>query len=278
MSLEITHQSFGQFSEGGDCLVIELFGDGISFSEIQSEENRPLYICHYVIDDTVSHTLGEHLTNAIKHFQFYKKTYRYVHVNYSTLQFTVCPTLFSNIEHNRLLLEFNTGSSGDKIILNDDVNTNITIIYAIEEELKSILDHYFPNHQLRHTLTVLTKLMLFMDELLKENMIVSIHSSHIEVILKQGHSVLLINQYSVKTQEDILYYLLFILEQYQLSPLTVNITLVGNTESSGNLISSLKKYIKNIRLGIGHKSIDWTSIKGMPQHFNYTLINRLFCE
>jgi len=97
-------------------------------------------------------------------------------------------------------------------------------------------------------------------------------------LLKQDHKLILANQFSIKTQEDVLYYVLFILEQYTLNPLTVNITLVGNIESTSTLITSLKKYIKNIRLGIGHKSTNWESISGSPQHFNYTLINRIFCE
>ena len=278
MSFEITHKSFGQISELADTLIVEVSGDIISFCEIQSEQNKPLFICHYPIEDKTRDVLSDHFMNAIKHFQFFRKTYPHIYVNYSNLQFTVCPTSFCNIEHNRLLLEFNTGSATDKILLNDDVNANMTLIYAIEDDLKSMMDQYFPNHQIRHKLTILSKLMLSSDELSKDNMIMVVNPSHIEIVLKQGHSIVLINQFSVKTQEDILYYVLFILEQYQLNPLTVTITLVGNSEANTGLINSLKKYIKNIRLGIGHKSIDWIGIKVMPQHFNYTLINRLFCE
>jgi hypothetical protein len=98
------------------------------------------------------------------------------------------------------------------------------------------------------------------------------------VVVKQEQKLVLANQFSIKTQEDVLYYVLFILEQYQLNPLTATITIVGNLDSNSSLISSLKKYIKNIRLGLGHKSINWTSVTGTPQHFNYTLLNRLFCE
>jgi hypothetical protein len=278
MSLEINHTSFGQLSDLADSLVIEISESLIQCCELQSGQNKPLFVCNYPIENTLGHSLSEHLINALKHFQFYKKTYQHVYVNYFNEQFTLCPGVFYNAENNRSLLEFNTGSSSDKPVITDDINTDIKLIYTIDESLKSTLDLIFPHHQLKHTLTVLSRLMLLSEELVKENIILSIHSNYIEVIVKQDQKLLLTNQFFIKTQEDVLYYVLFILEQYQLNPLTVNITVVGNLDATSALILSLKKYIKNIHLGLGHKSINWSAITGMPQHFNYTLLNRLFCE
>lgn len=276
--ININLSTFGQLSDVADCLVLEISENLIQFSEFQSEQNKPLYICHYPIENTLNHTLNEHLVTAIKHFHFSKKSYQHVYVNYFYSQFTLCPTAFYNSDNNRSLLEFNTGSVGDKLVLCDDINTDIKLIYAVDESLKSTLDLLFPHHLIKHTLTVLSKLMLQSEDLVKENIILSIHSNYIEVVVKQEQKLILANQFSIKTQEDILYYVLFILEQYQLNPLISTITLVGNLDSNSSLISSLKKYIKNIRLGLGHKSINWTSVTGSPQHFNYTLLNRLFCE
>ena len=278
VDIHINLSSFGQLSDTAECLVIDLSENLIQFSEFQSEQNKPLYICHYPIENPLNNTLSEHFISAIKHFQFSKKAYKYVYVNYFNSQLTLCPTLFYNSSNNRSLLEFNNGSVGEKIILCDEVNADIKLIYAIDDSLKSSLDLLFPHHIIKHSLTVLSKLMLQSEELVKENIILSIHSNYIEVVVKQEQKLVLANQFTIKTQEDVLYYVLFILEQYQLNPLKVNITIVGNLETNSNLISSLKKYIKNIRLGIGHKSINWAAIAGAPQHFNYTLLNRLFCE
>lgn len=276
--IHINLSTFGQLSDSVDCLVIDISENLIQFSEFQSEQNKPLYICHYPMENTLNHSLSEHFISAIKHFQFSKKSYKHIYVNYFNSQFTLCPTAFYNSDNNRSLLEFNNGSVGEQLVLCDDINADIKLIYAIDESLKSTLDVLFPHHLIKHTLTILSKLMLQSEELVKENIILSVHSNYIEVIVKQEQKLVLANQYSIKTQEDVLYYMLFILEQYQLNPLTATITIVGNIDSNSNLISSLKKYIKNIRLGLGHKSINWTGVTGTPQHFNYTLLNRLFCE
>jgi len=278
MSLETNHNSFGQLSDLADGLVIELSDNLIKFCEFQFNDNNPLYICQYPIENTLQHSLSEYLIIAVKHFHFSKKTYKHVYINYFTPQFTLCPSAFYNMENNRALLEFNCGAIGSNLILTDDINTDIKLIYAVDEQLKSTLDQLFPNHLLKHTLNVVSKLMLSSEELMKEQIILSIHSNYIEVVVKQEQKLVLANQYSIKTQEDVLYYVLFILEQYHLNPLIVNIKIIGNIDSSSPLINSLKKYIKNINLGMGHKAINWVNLKGMPQHFNYTLLNRLFCE
>ncbi len=272
------HSTFGQLSDQADCLIIELSENVIQFCEFQSEQNKPLYIVHYPIDHLINQSPGEHLMNAIRHFQFLKKKYQHVYVNYFDPQFTLCPGTFYKPESSRSILEFNAGTVADKLVLTDDINADIKLIYAIDEILKSTLDQLFPHHQLKHTITVLSRLMMQTEELIKEDVLLVVHANYIEIIVKQDHKLMLANQFSIKTQEDVLYYVLFILEQYQLNPVTVNITLAGNIETTSVLISSLKKYIKNIRLAIGHKNINWSAVNGSPQHFNYTLLNRLFCE
>jgi hypothetical protein len=278
MSLEINHKTFGKSSVQSDTLIIELSEQSISFCEMYSKENKPLYNCVYPIDNSISLGLYEHFLDAVKYYQFSKKKYDVVYVNFFTGQFTLCPSILYNKESSRKLLEFNVGDTFDKLILEDDLNNDIKLIYSMDERLKSTLDLMFPNHQLKHKLTVLSKLHLYSEELSSVDVLLSLHEKHIEVVLKNNQKLILVNQYSVNTAEDVLYYVLFIIEQYHLNPLTVAITVVGNIESTDILIASLKKYIKNIHLAVSSKSIDWSAITGSPQHYNFTLINRQFCE
>ncbi|MES2566323.1 MAG: DUF3822 family protein [Bacteroidota bacterium] len=276
--LNIDYSTFGQISDQADSLVIEISDQHFVFCEFHSEQNKPLFITHYPFNDILSKTVNESLLYAVNHFRFSEKTYKHVYVNYFEKQFTLCPATFYNEENNRTLLEFNAGKIGDKLIITDDVNSDIKLIYAIDENLKSVLDRLFSHHQLKHTVTILSRMLLQSEELAKEDILISVHATYIEIVVKKGPQLMLANQFAVKTDEDVLYYVLFILEQYQFNPLTVNVTMAGNLHSNSGLIVSLKKYIKTIHLALGHKSIDWSGLTGAPQHFNYTLLNRLFCE
>lgn len=276
--IQINTSSFGKGSESGDSLLIGLSSSGIYFCELNAANNRILFSASFPFDANVNTGTRDHLLNGLKHFQLSKKNYQHVLINYFDKHFTLVPVNFYDTDNLRSLLEFNVGTIGDKVIVTDDINADIKLIYAMDEQLKSLLDTVFPGHQLRHSLSVASKLMLNSDELLKENMLLSIYSDHIELVVKQNQKLMLANQYPIKTQEDVLYYVLFVLEQYQLNPLLVTITVDGNIDSNAPLITSLKKYVKQIRLAKGHKALNWEQVTGMPQHFNYTLINRLFCE
>jgi hypothetical protein len=270
--------TYGQSSAFADTLIIEISNREFYFCEVESEKNCPLFLCSFPLDNTVNKSISEQLLIATNHFGFSKKKYKTVLVNEMSSQFTLCPTALYETDNARVLLEFNCGDTEQQLILTDDIHSTIKLIYTIDEALKSTLDKLFSQHQLKHHITVLSRLMLNTEELSKENMLISIRDNSIEVIVKHNQQLILSNQYSIKTNEDVLYYVLFILEQYQLNPLIVALTVVGNMEANSELIVSLKKYIKHIRLATGHKTLNWQYLTGMPQHFNYTLLNRLFCE
>lgn len=270
--------SFGQSSGLADTLVIELSATMVQFCELQSETNCPVYICAFPFDNTVNKSISEQLLIAINHFGFTKKAYTTVLVNVVSSCFTLCPTSFYELDNARTLLEFNCGDIGNDLVLADEINASIKLIYSVNESMKSVLDKLFPQHQLKHNNTVLARLMLNSEGLSKENMLIYIREHTIEIIVKQNQQLLLANQYSIKTNEDVLYYILFIFEQYQLNPSNALLTVIGNLETNSELMLTLKKYVKHVRLGIGHKTLNWQHLTGMPQHYNYTLLNRLFCE
>lgn len=270
--------TYGKLSDSADTLVIELSDNVIQFGELKSTLNQALYLVNYPVESAIEMSLTEHLMNAVKHFQFSKKQYQHVFVNYATKQFTLCPSNFYSADAARAILEFNVGDVSNQVILIDEVNSEVKLIYAIDEQLKSVLDRLYPQHQVKHSLTLLIKLMMSAEEFVKENILLSVHSDYVEFVVKRDNKFILANQFTIKTQEDILYYLLFVLEQYQFNPLFVAVSVLGNVNADSSLIQSLKKYVKNVRLAKGHKSLNWSEVQGMPQHFYYTLVNRLFCE
>jgi hypothetical protein len=276
--IHTNHNSFGIASEQADTLVLELSPYGIDFCELNSDLNQPLHTVHADIDNNSPLSVKEQVISAIRHFRFSQKTYRTVYINFFAELFTLCPSAFYEAESKRQILEFNAGPSGDAVILQDDIIQEIKLIYAIDEHLKSTLDLIFPNHHMKHSLSVLSQLMLHSEDLAKARVLVNVHDAYIELVIKQDGKLVLANQFGVRSPEDILYYILFALEQYQLEPSSVELAIIGNADAQSELIQALKKYIKHVRLGIGNRSINWQGLEGMPQHFNYSLINRVFCE
>ncbi len=276
--LNISNTSFGQSSSLANTLVIEFSKTMMCFCELQSPINKPNFIQPFVIDQQNQKPITEQFLLTINHLGFHKKKYEHVLVNLSDSFFTLCPNALFEQESARQILEFNCGDSKKQPLLVDDVNVAIKLIYTIDEELKSALDKLFPQHQIKHQITLLSKLMLNAEEFTKDELLISIDEQSICIVLKQQQQIILANQYQIKTNEDVLYYVLFVVEQYQLNPLSLKMSVIGNIEVNTELVNSLKKYIKQVRLATGNKLINWEQLKGMPQHFYFTLVSRLFCE
>lgn len=277
-NINISTQAFGQTNTLADTLVIEIYGHQFVFTEIHTESNTPYFIQPSLIDNQSNKTLSEQLVITLNHLGFLKKTYKHIWINLAKVNFTLCPDSMYDANDARTILEFNCGDSKKQPLLIDDLTSTIKLIYTIEEDLKSTCDKLFPQHQIKHHITVLGKLFLNAEEFLKEDVFLHISQGTITIIVKQQQRILLANHYQAQTNEDVLYYILFIIEQFQLNPFSTQLSIAANFPANDELLSLIKKYIKNVRLVSGNKYINWEQLKGMPQHFNFTSVNRLFCE
>lgn len=273
--INISMQNFGKVSANADYLVVEINGQSVSFCGIKEETTAPLFVYHY---KSGSNLPGLDLPAVFSDLRIDPSGSKKVFINYNTSLFTLCPSILSAGLSHRELLEYNVGSVGDQVVLTDEIGAEVQFIWSVNDQLKSLLDKSIPNHHLRHQLSVLSELFLRSEEFAKTSVLLMLESNHAALLVKEGQSLLLANRYEIHSAEDILYYLLFVTEQFQLNPATLQLSVAGNIETDSEIILFLKKYIKHVTPVKGHKSITWTELSGMPQHFNYTLLNRLFCE
>lgn len=276
--IKIDNSAFGMPSAEADTLIIEVSKTDYAFCEYNSKKNKLLFAATHHIDFNSIEKPEEQLIRGLNLFQLSKKNHTNIFINHHHSNFTLCPEPFYNINNGKELLEFNIGNVDQQIIKTNDINNRIKIIYSVDENISNLIDAIFPQHQSKHTLCVLSQLLLTYEDLTHEDVLVYIKDDSLSLLIKNKQTLLLTNTYAIKSTEDILYYLLFSLEQYELNPLFVKIVLIGNINTASPLANSIKKYIKHVRFGIGNKLIDWTEVKGMPQHYYYSILNRLFCE
>lgn len=269
--------SVGQPANKADGICLELSESSLSLCETELATSKALYISGYYQEASFG-TPGSLIAEGLKATRLQLKPYSKISVNYTGRQFTLVPAAFFDEKDARELLEFNCGDTGAGIILSDEVNADIRLIYSIDEALKSTIDRLFPNHHLRHTGSVLAKLLLQSDELANEQVLLHMDKGSLFITIKKDGQLQLCNHYQVQTDEDILYYVLFVLEQFGLNPATVKVSLSGNTETDSSLAKALKKYIRHVRFANGSKLIKREEIASLPHHYYYTLLNRPFCE
>lgn len=131
--------------------------------------------------------------------------------------------------------------------ISEDVIKNGAIInlFIPYVNINNYLLERFKEFNFRHTSSLLLD-YVFKKEALETQEKVYIHfqNSHFEVIVVKGNQLLLFNTFANQAPSDVLYYILFVLEQLELSPESVAVQLLNNCNNE--VFELLYGYIRNI--------------------------------
>ena len=105
MALNLKHTNFGDQANSADSLIIDYSEKFIAFCEFELDTFKPVFITQ---TELTENDTNNSLLKALNYFQFTKKNYKAVYINYFTEQFTLCPTPFYNEDDKKELLQFTT--------------------------------------------------------------------------------------------------------------------------------------------------------------------------
>ena len=110
-------------------------------------------------------------------------------------------------------------------------------------------------------------------------MFLNVHEQQIELLIKKDKKLLLYNVFNTKSDEDVLYYLLFSIEQFNLNPLTLKLAFSGNRSTGDELFKAIKKYLKYADVVVSDKIIKRKDVfETLPHHYYFSLLNSVLCE
>jgi hypothetical protein len=100
-----------------------------------------------------------------------------------------------------------------------------------------------------------------------------------DILAINDRKLQLLNSYTCKTDEDVLYFLVFAIEQIGLNPETVDLYLSGIIEQDSNLHFLIKKYVRNVRFMNRNDDFRYCyAFERVENHQFYNLLNLNLCE
>jgi hypothetical protein len=110
------------------------------------------------------------------------------------------------------------------------------------------------------------------------NVNVNIHISYFEIIITNQKSLLFYNTFHYTSAEDVVYYLLFVFEQFNLNPESIKVKITGELDKNSTIYSLLFKYIRELSFGQKPASLKYCSkLDTLPKHFFYSLYSLQLC-
>jgi hypothetical protein len=213
----------------------------------------------------------------INNYQLTQKKFDKVNIALLNHDFTLVPEAYGDAVSLKSIMQFSAGGGPVKTVLRHHVK-DIQFCYALQPEIGPFLERAFPNASIRHGGAVTISLLFGHRSLELQDLFLNVGDGFIEIASRNGKELLFYNLFSCESDEDILYYLLFMMEQFNLEPLQVRMGLACQRPVNDELILNLRKYIRHVEFCVTDPSV---RVKGellsLPQHYYFTLLNQHLC-
>jgi hypothetical protein len=258
-------------------LVIQISTDGVWLTINEKSKNKFIAFESYTFENIYSFDLVPDAFDTLaKESKLVAHRYKSVTgVLVNSLSTIVPSPLFEN-DKKGTYLKFNTLLEGDEFIGVDDIkNLDAKNVFALPAGLKAKLDRLYNKVNYHHFSSALIEGLLAQNKnQTTKKLFVHIQASHFEAIVIEGKNLLFYNTFNHHTAEDFIYYLLFVCEQLQLNPETIEVVLLGEVERSSEHFAIAQKYIRNLKFGERTDDADYSyQLQTFPKHFHFTLFN-----
>ncbi len=152
-------------------------------------------------------------------------------------------------------------------------------VFALSQEKEKLYHSFFPAIKIMHAAMPLLESVLTNDKNeSSEKAYIVIRPKSMELAFTKNGSLLYYNTFSHTTSEDVIYYLLFALEQLKLNPETIVLQLIGDVEKNDGVYSIIHKYVRNVSFMPRSNRFEFSyRFSELPDYAFYTLYTQYLC-
>ncbi len=138
----------------------------------------------------------------------------------------------------------------------------------------------FPGSVLRNSAAVFVKGVLRMhSQLITRHVFINIHQGFFEIAVIQGLRLLFLNAFRYSSPSDVLYYVIFVLEQLGFVSSEEQVTLMGDVDANSTIFLQLKIYCGSIDFIAKPVELEYgETFAEVAMHNYFTLLNIPICE
>lgn len=258
-------------------LSIQLSLDGLSFSVLEVEARRLEKAATYWFPRPVSEgDLARETALVMEQFGLVGGGYDQVQLIYQTGRFSLVPERLLDPASLPHYLKLNTRLETGQWPCHDLIaGGGIANVYLTIPSVDQWFRERFELVETRHSGSVL------IDALLKQpqwddqpHCFVSVGARSMELVLIHKQNLITYNIFHFNSPEDFLYYLLMVMEQSELDPEEVEVSLFGQIDPGNPLFKLAHRYIRNLQMLDPEYEYE---ISGdlPPQQLDFTVISAL---
>lgn len=280
-TIKLIDSSFQSFNPAKYQLSIQIFRDSIAVCLNEVGTSSPVALWNQKGD-------LEHFTTVDSFKAFLVdcpfslfEPYRSTLVSFGFPYVTYVPSSLFDAQNVAFGVQLNCGELKEMDYAYDSLPAlGLELSYAVPSNLFQMLKGLFPSANFRsHNTVLLSAVNRDFKPMDPEQIFVHIMNDTLELLAFNKGSFVLGNIFSIKTPEDLLYYLLASCEQLGFSPETCKVILLGEIKLGSEFHHLIFSYFQKIQFGVSQSKLKTPMLlNDVPKHQFYTLFHQYLCE
>ena len=208
--------------------------------------------------------------------------FKSVDILYATRKFTLVPqSFYVRGSLDKYLWFNNVHEKGYVVVKNLFSKAACWCIFDIPQNLSEFLSDKFPKIEIKHTLYPLVEGVLKRNRTfpLRDQVHLNFFRESFEMVIANGPKLTFCNIFNYKTERDILYHVLFTLDQLKLSPDSTELILHGQIPQVSPVYHLFKKYVKSAAFARLDSTYQYSyTFSLLPEHYYSSLLSVYKCE
>ncbi len=230
-------------------LSIQLALDGFSFLIYDSEKNR------IVKEKEVLYTQKENFYDWLKvkliAEDLLKRKYTSTQILFCSEKQTLVPKELAKENKDKDLFVINFPLEKIEMIVSENID-DVVILSAINSDFYNLIKDYFPKAKWKTTVLFL----LEQEQTQKEwNVKLLLLNNKLHIMVSNKNKLQFYNSFSFQTKDDLLYYILYVFDNLDISVANSSIRLWGNQNYCKLMSETLERYHTDVQLVSGNLKI-----------------------
>jgi hypothetical protein len=196
--------------------------------------------------------------------------------------FSLIPNSLFDKEYLREYLNLNTTVHNKEVYYHKQSTMDAVNIFAAEKEIIEWFQSKYPHKNIKvlhYTSPFIEGIMINESQKDERAMYIVSEKDYMAIIVRNNKKLEFCNNFSYRTPEDFLYFVMFVFDQLKLNPEVTPVTVWGELSNDSPIYSKLYKYIRNVSFGNKPSTLNFGyQFDEVFDHKFYDLYNIHFCD
>lgn len=224
--------------------------------------------------------LYQRLDKLIHTEPYLSRNYKKLSACVATQKQTLVPApMFGLTEMDRYKKLFGHENEPESLLENYLKDLDSYIVFSLPERLINLMEDRLDAPQIFHQMNPLIQSALVHAKNQKNLVYGCVYSQFIDVVVVQDRQLKLANSFPYRSAKDLVFYLLYVLDQFQLSGESTPLRLAGDVDDQSEVFQLLRQYIREITWQGFNRSYNYSvGFNEIVQHRYVNLIDLFGCE